>query len=122
MKSSENPVCQTDLIDEEKVNAVRNILLPDEAINRLAETFKELSDFTRLKILLALYTRELCVCEIAELTGVSVSAVSHQLRTLKDAKLVKFKRNGKMVFYSLDDDHIHKIVEAAAIHSKEYDD
>ncbi len=107
------------LINEKKARAVEKKLFPDQLIKELAETFKSLSDFTRLKILLALAESELCVCEIAILTGVSVPAVSHQLRLLKNAKLVSSRKEGKMVYYSLNDKHIGKIVEEAKKHYKE---
>ena len=115
-----NIVCEVEFIDEKKVKAVQKKLPQDSSINELSETFKSLSDFTRLKILLALAEEELCVCDIAALTDVSVSAISHQLRLLKNNRLVTYKKKGKMVYYSLDDEHINKIVNEAAKHCKEY--
>lgn len=112
-------VCEVNFIDEKKVKAVKNKLPNDSLINELSETFKSLSDFTRLKILLSLAEQELCVCDIAALTDVSVSAISHQLRLLKNARLVSNRKKGKMVYYSLDDEHINKIVNEAAKHCKE---
>ncbi|MCL5028022.1 MAG: metalloregulator ArsR/SmtB family transcription factor [Bacteroidetes bacterium] len=114
-----NIVCEVELIDEKKVKAVRKKLPQDSLINELSETFKSLSDFTRLKILLSLAEDELCVCDIAALAGVSVSAISHQLRLLKNNRLVSHRKEGKMVYYSLDDEHINKIVNEATKHCKE---
>ncbi|HMU43377.1 MAG TPA: metalloregulator ArsR/SmtB family transcription factor [Ignavibacteriaceae bacterium] len=112
-------VCEVNFIDEKKVKAVKKKLPNDSMINELSETFKSLSDFTRLKILLSLVQDELCVCDIAALTEVSVSAISHQLRLLKNNRLVSHRKEGKMVYYSLDDEHISKIVNEATKHCKE---
>jgi len=114
-----NIVCEINIIDEKKVKAVKKKLPGDSLINELSETFKSLSDFTRLKILLSLAQQELCVCDIAALTGVTVSAISHQLRLLKNARLVSYRKEGKMVYYSLDDEHVNKIVNEATKHCKE---
>lgn len=119
MIKDNNTVCEVEFIDEKKVKAVKKKLPQDSLINELSETFKCLSDFTRLKILLSLTEDELCVCDIAALTGVSVSAISHQLRLLKNNRLVNHRKDGKMVYYSLDDEHINKIVNEAAKHTKE---
>ena len=113
-------VCEVNFIDEKKVKAVKKKLPNDSMINELSETFKSLSDFTRLKILLSLVQDELCVCDIAALTEVSVSAISHQLRLLKNNRLVSHRKEGKMVYYSLDDEHINNIVNEATKHCKEY--
>jgi len=83
MTNDNNIVCEINFIDEKKVKAVKKKLPDDSLITELSETFKSLSDFTRLKILLSLAQQELCVCDIAALTNVSVSAISHQLRLLK---------------------------------------
>ncbi|MHB8906351.1 MAG: ArsR/SmtB family transcription factor [Melioribacteraceae bacterium] len=120
MNKDNNIVCEVNFIDEKKVKAVKKRLAKDSMITELSGTFKNLSDFTRLKILLALAEDELCVCDIAALIGVSVSAISHQLRLLKNARLVKYRKDGKMVYYSLDDEHIKKIVNEATKHCKEY--
>ncbi|HCA79756.1 MAG TPA: transcriptional regulator, partial [Bacteroidetes bacterium] len=94
--------------------------IPDEAaIAAMSESFKILGDPTRLKIVLALTKEELCVLDIAELLGMSESAISHQLRLLKNLRLVKQRKDGKMVFYSLDDEHIEDLVRVAARHSNE---
>ena len=97
-----------------------NEALPvDEALYDLAELFKLLGDTTRIKILYALLESELCVCDIAQLLGLTQSAISHQLRLLKTGKLVKFRREGKTVFYSLADGHVRSILGQGMEHMKE---
>ena len=91
----------------------------DEYLYDLAELFKVFGDSTRLKILYALFESELCVNDIAQILNLNQSAVSHQLRILKDAKLVKFKRSGKSIFYSLDDDHVRTILSMGMDHVEE---
>ncbi len=91
----------------------------DEIIYDLAEFFKVFADSTRMKIIYALMEKELCVCDIAEIVGTTQSAISHQLRLLKQSKLVKFRKEGKEVFYSLDDDHIEEIVKKGREHIEE---
>lgn len=94
--------------------------MPDEEITlRLAEVFKVFGDNTRLRVLWSLFDEELCVLDIAERVSMSQSAVSHQLKTLKQAKLVKSRRNGKQTFYSLDDDHVKNIIEIGLVHLQE---
>ncbi|WP_347278106.1 metalloregulator ArsR/SmtB family transcription factor [Gordonibacter faecis] len=91
--------------------------LPDEELlYDLADLFKVFGDTTRIKILYALMGTELCVADIAELIGATQSAVSHQLRTLKQARLVKFQRDGKNVIYSLSDDHVHTMLAQGLTH------
>ena len=104
---------------QETIRSARKAILQDESIWSLTETFKVLSDPTRLRIVLALLKEELCVFDIAELVGISESAVSHQMRMLKTLRLVKQRKDGKMVFYSLDDEHIEDLVRVAARHSNE---
>ena len=91
----------------------------DEELFALADLYKVFGDSTRIRILYALYNTELCVCDIAELLGMTLSAISHQLRLLKQARLVKFRRAGKTVFYSLADDHIHSILGQGMDHVRE---
>lgn len=119
VNKNNNIICEVEFIDQKKVKAVQKKLPDDSLINELSETFKSLSDFTRLKILLSLSEDELCVCDIAALTGVSVSAISHQLRLLKNNRLVSYRKERKMVYYSLDDEHISKIVNEATKHCLE---
>lgn len=91
----------------------------DEVLYDLADLFRVLGDSTRIKILYALHDTELCVCDIANLLGMSQSAVSHQLRVLKDSKLVRFRRDGKTVYYALDDDHVRSILCMGMDHIEE---
>ena len=94
--------------------------MPDEdTLYDLAELYKMFGDSTRIKILYALVDTELCVCDIAQVLTMSVSAISHQLRVLKQARLVKYRREGKTVFYSLADDHVHEILALGLEHINE---
>lgn len=101
------------------VNKVKENLIDDEEIFDLAELFKVFADSTRMKIICALKENELCVGEIAFITNTTQSAISHQLRVLKQAKLVKFRKEGKVVYYSLDDDHVNEIVMKGREHIEE---
>ncbi len=120
-KNQENndTVCSVVAIDEEKVKAVTNLMPKETEVRRTAETFKILGDPTRLKIVLALTKEELCVCDLSALIGVSVSAISHQLRLLRTLRIVKNRKEGKMVYYSLDDSHIENIISEALVHINE---
>ena len=91
----------------------------DELIYDLAEFFKVFADSTRMKIIYALMEKELCVCDIATIVGTTQSAISHQLRVLKQSKLVKFRKDGKTVYYSLDDEHIKHIFDEGLKHIRE---
>lgn len=101
------------------VNSIQNNLPDDDVIYNLAELFKMFGDPTRAKILQCLQIRDLYVGEIADIVGMSISAVSHQLRVLRSAKLVKGVKEGKEVKYSLDDDHVTKILEYGLAHVNE---
>jgi len=103
----------------ETVEAVKNELPDDDSLNRLAGLYKVFGDTTRIKILYSLFESEMCVCCISELLGMSLSAVSHQLRVLKQAELVKFRREGKEVYYSLADDHVKTIIGQGYEHINE---
>lgn len=118
-KEKEFNTCEIDFIDEKKVNLVKKKIPEDELISRISETFCHLCDFTRVKIIFALSNAELCVCDIASLVNVSVSAISHQLRLLRHSKLVKYRKEGKMVYYSLDDNHIKEILKNIVKHFNE---
>jgi DNA-binding transcriptional ArsR family regulator len=98
--------CDVFHLDPPKVAALKTRLLPALSVSALAETFRLLGDVTRVRILDALSRSELCVCDIARLLGLSESAVSHQLRLLRGMRLVKPRRDGRMMFYTLDDQHI----------------
>ena len=119
MTLSPAPCCQDDIVHEDLIQTVRSQLPPDELLYDLAELFKMFGDSTRVKILYALLQSELCVCDIAGLLDVTQSAVSHQLRVLKSAKLVKFRREGKTVYYSLADDHVIRILSQGMEHIEE---
>lgn len=108
--------CQETKVHQNVVDQVRDQLPPEENLYDLAELFKMFGDSTRVKILYALLESELCVCDIARLLNVSQSAVSHQLRVLKGGKLVKFRREGKTLFYSLADDHVVGILSQGMEH------
>ena len=98
---------------------VRGALPPDEVLYDLAELYKVFGDTTRVKILYALFESELCVNDIAQCLSMTPSAVSHQLRILKANKLVRFRREGKTVFYGLDDDHVRDIIALGLEHIAE---
>lgn len=115
----ENLECEVISVNEEKVKEIRSKLLADETIFDLAELFKVFGDSTRMKIICALLEEELCVCDIASITNSTPSAISHQLRVLKQAKLVKYRKEGKTVYYSLDDDHVKEIYEKGREHIEE---
>ena len=112
-------VCQEEQVHEDTVEQVRSQLPPDELLYDLAELFKMFGDSTRVKILYALYKQELCVCDIARLLDVTQSAVSHQLRVLKNGKLVRFRREGKTLYYSLADEHVVRILAQGMEHIEE---
>lgn len=103
----------------DKVKEVKNKIPKDEIIFDVAELFKVFGDSTRIKIVCALIEAELCVCDIANITGSTVSAISHQLRILKQSKLVKYRKEGKVVYYSLDDEHVKQIYEKGREHIEE---
>ena len=106
-------------IDYKKIEKIKKEMIDEDVIFDMAELFKVFGDSTRMKIISALLQDELCVGEIAEITNSTQSAISHQLRVLKQAKLVKFKKVGKTVYYSLDDDHIYQIYKLVKEHIEE---
>ncbi len=110
--------CQEFCFDSEAVDYVQENMLEDQDVDKMAETFKVLSDPTRVKILHALDHKELCVCDIAVTLRMKVSAVSHQLRLLKNAKLVKQRKEGKNVYYQLDDEHVAQLFKKTLEHIK----
>jgi DNA-binding transcriptional ArsR family regulator len=111
--------CYCNIIHEDVVNNVKEKMPLEENLFELAELFKVFGDLTRIKILWALAESEMCVCDIAALLKMTQSAISHQLRVLKQARLVKNKKEGKVVFYSLDDEHVKQIFEQGLIHINE---
>ena len=112
--------CNCLTIHEDVVEKVRNLIPPAETLYDLAELFKVFGDSTRIKILCVLFETEMCVCDIAALLKMTQSAISHQLRVLKNARLVKYRREGKVVYYSLDDQHVKQIFDQGLIHIKEF--
>jgi Predicted transcriptional regulators len=111
--------CDCNIIHEAVVNKVRENMPDEEALLDLADLFKVFGDSTRVKMLCALFHSEMCVCDIAVLLGMTKSAISHQLRVLKQAKLVRSRRDGKVVYYSLDDDHVKSVFDQGLLHVTE---
>ena len=111
--------CDYSYVHQEIVDKVERTMPEDEILYDLAELFKIFGDSTRIKILYGLFESEMCVCDIAKLLEVSQSAVSHQLRVLKTSKLVKFRKEGKTVFYSLADEHVIRILSQGMEHIME---
>lgn len=112
-------VCSCSMIHEDVVNKVREHIPKEEILYDLSDLFKTLGDSTRIKVLYALFQAEMCVCDIAALLGMTQSAISHQLRVLKHARLVKYRKDGKIVYYSLDDDHVKCIFNQGLLHISE---
>lgn len=108
--------CDCEVIHSEAVEEVRQIMPADELLYDLADFFKVFGDSTRIKILWALDRSEMCVCDLAVLLNMTKSAISHQLKTLRQEKLVKYRRDGKIVYYSLLDDHVKNILEIGLEH------
>ena len=115
-QQSSVPLCDYLHVHEDMVSQVLSQLPEEERLYDLAEVFRVFGDTTRIRILYVLFEHELCVCDIARLLGMTQSAVSHQLRILKDAKLVRFRREGKTVFYTLDDEHVRSVLELGMEH------
>lgn len=111
--------CEVTLIHEDNVKKAINELPDDELIADLSDMFKIFGDQTRVKILMALESGELCVCDIAAVMNMSQSAISHQLRVLKQSNIVKTRRQGKVVYYSISDDHVKEIFDIAIVHVQE---
>ncbi len=109
-------VCDCTVIHEETVDRVRKEMPQDKLLDSSADFFKVVGDRTRIRILHALFQSEMCVCDIAVLLEMNQSAISHQLRVLKQAGLVKYRREGKIVFYSLDDEHVMNILDQGLVH------
>lgn len=116
MKKQYTPQCESTVIHEDIVTRVRESMPAEEELFNLAEFFKVFGDTTRIRILYTLFQSEMCVCDIAHLLEMSQSAISHQLRVLKQAKLVKFRKEGRVVYYSLDDDHVKAIFDQGYKH------
>ncbi len=111
--------CEYMHVHEDIVHKVNEQMPDEEILYDLAELFKIFGDSTRIKILYALFESEMCVCDIAQLLNMTQSAISHQLRSLKQSKLVKYRREGKTVFYSLADAHVRTIINQGLEHVEE---
>ena len=112
-------MCSESCVHDQVLERVRSNMPDDDTLCDVAEMFKVFGDITRTKILSALFEAELCVCDISEIVKMSSSAVSHQLRILRQTKIVKSRRSGKEVYYSLDDEHISRIYRMALDHLNE---
>lgn len=117
--TEEAPVCEIECIHPELISRFRSELIPLQQSNDLASLFKTLGDSTRIRIMDALAKSEFCVCDLAEILELSQSATSHQLRVLRNSKLVKYRRDGKMVYYTLDDDHVLSFYKQGLEHISE---
>jgi len=120
-KNSKTPieVCGFMHVHEDKVDELRHGLPDDDTLARLADLYKVFGDGTRIRILYVLFESEVCVCDIARLLGMTQSAVSHQLRILKQASLIRSRRDGKTIFYSLADDHVTTLLRMGMEHVTE---
>lgn len=107
---------KTNIVNQEIVDKVTKSLPDEEILYDVAELFKVFGDSTRIKIICALFESEMCVYDLAATLQMTQSAISHQLRILKNANLVKFRRYGKMIYYSLDDEHVQQIFDAGYKH------
>ena len=107
---TQDDVCEVLYIDESRVEAVAAQMPDGETIQEVTDIFKVLSDPTRAKVVFALSRAELCVCDIAALVGLSISAVSHQLRLLRGMRLVKYRKEGRLAYYTLDDEHTGQLL------------
>ncbi|MBC8588559.1 ArsR/SmtB family transcription factor [Paratissierella segnis] len=111
-------ICPSHATEESQLDGIKCCLEKEKDIEFLSTTFKAMSDPTRLKIIYALSKSSLCVCDIASILDMTQSAISHHLRILRDLNLVKSKREGKLVIYSLDDEHVLGILELGLVHAK----
>lgn len=118
-QDNKSAICDCEVIHVELVDRVRQFMPLDEKLYDLADFFKVFGDSTRIKILWALDREELCVCDMAGLLNMTKSAISHQLKTLRQEKLVKYRRDGKNAFYSLLDEHVKNILELGLEHLEE---
>jgi DNA-binding transcriptional ArsR family regulator len=117
----ENPVttngtCEQHAIHHDRVALVRQQMKPDGVFSSLADLFAAMGDPNRVRLIFALAQRELCVCDLAAVLGLSVSAVSHQLRLLRGLRLVKYRREGRLAYYSLDDEHVYTLLRQGLDH------
>ncbi|MBU2643334.1 metalloregulator ArsR/SmtB family transcription factor [bacterium] len=118
-KQLESDICLEVCVHDTLVQQVKKQLPPADQMLALSDLFKVLGDFTRIRILEALLVSELCVCDLVTVLGMNQSAVSHQLRVLRSSKIVKFRKEGKNVYYSLDDHHISHLISQGFEHISE---
>jgi len=119
MAKLESECCDTIVVHDDIVSNVKQHMPEEDRLSDLADFYKVFGDLTRIRILYVLLQEEVCVCDLAELLGMTQSAISHQLRVLKQAKLVKNRREGKTVYYSLVDSHIQTIISQGMEHLSE---
>ncbi|SFR69345.1 ArsR/SmtB family transcription factor [Anaeromicropila populeti] len=119
MKETKNECCDFLCVHPDIVENVFSKMPEEENLYDLAELFKVFGDSTRIKILYVLFEQEMCVCDIAQILNMTQSAISHQLRVLKQNRLVKYRREGKTVIYSLSDDHVRTIMDQGMEHISE---
>lgn len=117
--AADRDLCEIDCIDPRKVRSAQRSASAPEQVLRVADLFRALGDPTRLRIVEALARHELCVCDLAMIVGASQSTVSHSLRALRQMRLVRYRRDGKIAYYALDDDHIEPLMRLALEHAKE---
>lgn len=114
-------MCDCEVVHSDVVAHVREVMEDTEVLYAVSDFFKVMCDSTRMRIMAALDNEELCVCDLSALLNMTKSAISHQLKVLKDAELVKSSRDGKNVYYTLKDDHVRGIIEMGIEHIKEKD-
>lgn len=119
MAGSDCDCCETTFVHQDLVQKVHEQMPEEEKLSALAELFKVFGDFTRIRILYVLFEEEVCVCDLAEALHMTQPAISHQLKILRQAKLVKSRREGKSVFYSLADGHVRTIIAQGREHVEE---
>jgi DNA-binding transcriptional ArsR family regulator len=110
-------VCDNHCIHQDAVLEVKAKMLPSKIFKDVSENFKIIGDLTRVKILFALSKKELCVCDLSSIIGMSESAISHQLRLLRNHNMVKFRKDGKMAYYSLGDTHVIQLLKMGVEHA-----
>lgn len=113
---AEAPVCEEYCVHPHSIGPAAEMMPDTKEIETLANVFKIFGDSTRMRIILALFMGELCVCDLSEVLEMTQSAISHQLRLLRGSGLVKTRRQGKSIFYSLDDDHVYSIINQGLAH------
>lgn len=118
-KEAEDNACDVRVIHLDRVARARDAALAPALVDRLSSLFKSLGDPTRLRLVLALREQEMCVCDLAASLCISESAVSHQLRKLRDQSLVRSRREGQVVYYFLDDDHVAQLLDVGLVHASE---